>query len=138
MKKTFRSALTFALALVMVATCMVGTAFAASSDSGSLNGYTWTARVSTTTSSATATTKFGVAVSSITAKATVYYWFGAANYYTTATGQVTPGYAVAIATKKFGGGEVKGAEGYHTILYDRAYESCETSTGRIPSDAIEA
>ena len=59
MKKTFRSALTFALALVMVATCMVGTAFAASSDSTTIEGSAASANVSYTRTSETATTKYG-------------------------------------------------------------------------------
>jgi len=137
MKKTFRSVLTFALALAMMVTCVGGTAFAASSDSGSIDGYSWSARVSTTSNSATATTSFGAAVSSITATVKVFYWFGDKNYFTPASGQVTPGYAVATATKQLGGAEVIGGSGYHTIYYNRTYRSADTSIGRTPPDATE-
>ena len=137
MKKAFRSILTLALALAMIVTCVNGTAFAASSDSGSIDGYTWTVRVSTTSNSATATTTFGAAVSSLTATVNVYYWWGDSNYYTSGSGQVTPGYAVATATKQLGGAEVIGGSGYHTILYNRTYTSRDTSIGRTPSDAIK-
>ena len=137
MKKSFKSVLTFALALAMMVTCMGGLAFAKSSDTGSIDGYTWTVRVSTTDDSATATTSFGANVSSLTAEVTVYYWLGLQYYSCYASGQVTPGYAVATATKKRGGAEVIGAKGEHHILYDGTNTFRETSIGETPSGAID-
>ena len=45
MKKSFKSVLTFALALVMMVTCMAVTAFASSSDSTTIAGYSASANV---------------------------------------------------------------------------------------------
>ena len=74
MKKSFKSVLTFALALVMMVTCMAVTAFASSSDSTTIAGYSASANVSYTRSSATATTTFGGPSSAyVSATVTAYY-----------------------------------------------------------------
>ena len=96
MKKSFKSVLTFALALVMMVTCMAVTAFASSSDSTTIAGYSASANVSYTRSSATATTTFGGPSSAyVSATVTAYYESGDTDYRRQASGLNSPGYSVA-------------------------------------------
>lgn len=91
MKKSFKSVLTFALALVMMVTCMAVTAFASSSDSTTIAGYSASANVSYTRSSATATTTFGGPSSAyVSATVTAYYESGDTDYRRQASGLNSP------------------------------------------------
>lgn len=137
MKKTFRSALTFALALVMVATCMVGTAFAKSSDSTTIDGSAASANVSYTRTSATATTKYGGSTSAyVYAKVTAYYESGDFDYYKAKAGDLYPGYSVAAVTINIGGAQVRGAIGTHEVHYGAHHWTPSTSIGVILHGAL--
>ena len=119
MKKSFKSVLTFALALVMMVTCMAVTAFASSSDSTTIAGYSASANVSYTRSSATATTTFGGPSSAyVSATVTAYYESGDTDYRRQASGLNSPGYSVARINIDIPGAQVRGAEGEHRVYYD--------------------
>lgn len=137
MKKTFRSVLTFVLALVMMVTCMVGTAFAKSSDSTTIEGSVASANVSNTRTSATATTKYGGSTSAyVYAKVTAYYESGEFDYYRTAPGDLLPGYSAASVTISIGGAQVRGAAGAHEVHYGAHHWTPNTSSGILLQGAI--
>lgn len=139
MKKTIKSVMAMALALVLTASSLGGTALAASSESGSIDGCSWSARVTKTTRSATATTKItGATNAYVDAAVEVYYWLGRVHYYTPASDSQTNGYAVATASKQLGGAEVEGGMGEHTIFYHNTTKSCATFIGDIPSNPTRA
>lgn len=138
MKKAFRSLVTFALALALLVTGVGGTAFAASSASGSIDGYKWSASVAMSTNSATAITDMTSAPSAhVEASVKVFYWWGDENHFARADGHEAAGYAMATATKKLGGAEVIGGEGHHLVFYNNTVRSSATFIGSTPSDAIE-
>ena len=101
MKKSFKSVLTFALALVMMVTCMAVTAFASSSDSTTIAGYS------------------------------AYYESGDTDYRRQASGLNSPGYSVARINIDIPGAQVRGAEGEHRVYYDGHQWTPATEVGVI-------
>ena len=112
-------------------------AMAASSVSGKLNGFTYTASISKDNYCATAKTTFSRGSSNIKAKATVYYWLIDTYYQSSAGANSSAGGASAVATKKKGGADVVGGKGVHSVSYD-AYKwgDVTTTTGQIVPTAI--
>lgn len=136
-KKICKKGMAFALAGVVSMACFGTDAMAASTVSGSLNGFGCYGSISTNSTSAYATTTFGRGGANIKVSATVYYWNGSKYYKTSMTGSNTAGGAGATATKKIGGADVIGGKGTHYAAYDSYHWGTETTTiGKTPSNAI--
>lgn len=133
-KKICKKGMAFALAGAVSMSGLGTDAMAASTVSGSLNGFGCYGSISTDSTSAHATTTFGRGGANIKVSATVYYWSGDFYYETSMTGSNTAGGAGATATKKIGGADVVGGKGTHYAAYDSYHWGTETTKiGKIPS-----
>ena len=111
---------------------MSTSAMAASSVSGKLNGFTYTASISKDNYSATAKTTFARGGSNIKATATVYYWFDEVAFQSTISANSSAGGVSAVAQKKKGGADVVGGKGEHSVSYDAySWGPVTTTTGTI-------
>ncbi len=118
--------------LVMNGTISV---FGASSVSTSMGGVTVSGNISKDTTSATAKTSCP-RPASISANATVYYWFDSNYYQTSNYSSVSGGTTVTTAVKKRGGADVVGGKGIHYVGFDSSSWKPTTTIGVIPSSAI--
>ena len=137
MKKTIKSVMAMALALVLTASSLGSTAFAAASVSTTLGGHAATASIAERSDGAVATTRIAGVTNAYTyAKAIVYYRFDRDECYSVADDQQTNGYAVATAYVKRIPGRVCGGLGSHTIYYNNlTWNPQATQFGEILSGA---
>lgn len=147
MKKTIKSVMALALALVLTASCLGGTAFAepSSSYTTTVGGHSAAAKVSKTTTSGTATTKIsGVTSAYVTADVYLYLKFGRDYFYSLVSDeQTSTGYAIATAQNVLAGSWVIGAKGQHYIRFQdifdlHTWKPSDTIDGTIPTGAKPA
>lgn len=135
-KRCIKRTAAMALALVLAMSTMVMPAGAASTVSGSLDGYRATGSVSMGSVGATAKTVFGTGAQYIYARATLYYKFDTGSYYSMAHTSHGGAAASAYVERKKYGAELFGATGDHQIEYDAySWYPAQTQVGTVLYDA---
>lgn len=114
------------------------TAFAASTVTGDVGGFTVTGTISRNSTSATANTSFALPSNWCSAKATVYYQHAGVIYYTEATDSTTQSGGVsATATAHITTAvSVLGAKGTHSLSYSGYTWTDVSTSGSNPSNAV--
>lgn len=135
MKKRIKRVMALVLSGVILVCGGSVPAKAASTASGPLGSASVHASISTDSSSATAITTCSRG-GSLTAKATVYYWFDTEYYKTSASAYSAGGGVSAIARKQLGGAEVIGGKGEHIVKFESYTWDPVTTIGTIRDDAL--
>jgi len=135
-KRCIKRTAAMALALVLAMSTMVMPAGAASTVSGTLDGYRATGSVSMGSTSASAQTVFGTGAQYVSAKVALYYKWGDKSYYSIAQTAHGGAAASAYVERKKYGAELFGATGDHRIEYDAySWNPAQTQVGTVLYDA---
>ncbi len=137
--KTGKVLMSLLAVILMVCFMPKMTAFAASTITGNVGGFTVTGTISRNSTSATASTSFALPSNWCSAKATLYYQYAGVIYYTEATDSTTQSGGVsATATAHINNAAVSvlGAKGTHSLSYSGYTWNDVSTSGSNPGNAV--